>query len=86
MEVLTWILFGVIVGVVAKLLLPGRDPGGIIVTMLFGITGAFLGGWIGQVLGIYRRGEPAGFVMATLGAILLLAIYRVAIGRRTAHS
>jgi uncharacterized membrane protein YeaQ/YmgE (transglycosylase-associated protein family) len=79
---LGWIIFGLIVGALAKLLMPGKDPGGIIITMLLGIAGALLGGWIGRALGLYGPGEPAGFLMALLGAILLLAIYRVAVGRR----
>lgn len=83
MGILGWILFGLIVGAVAKLLMPGRDPGGIIVTMLLGIAGALLGGFLGQALGLYREGEPAGFIMATLGAIVLLALYRAMVGRRT---
>ena len=81
--VLGWILFGLVVGVIAKLLMPGRDPGGFIITILLGIVGALLGGWIGRALGMYRPDEPAGFFMALIGAIILLAIYRVAVGRRT---
>jgi uncharacterized membrane protein YeaQ/YmgE (transglycosylase-associated protein family) len=78
--VLGWILFGLIVGIVAKLLMPGRDPGGIIVTMLLGIIGAVVGGYLGRALGFYGPGEPAGFLMS-LGAIALLAIYRLAARR-----
>jgi uncharacterized membrane protein YeaQ/YmgE (transglycosylase-associated protein family) len=76
MYVLGWILFGLIVGAIAKLLMPGRDPGGIVVTILLGVVGALLGGFIGRILGFYGPGEPAGFIMATLGAILVLFIYR----------
>ena len=83
MGILGWILFGLIVGALAKLLMPGRDPGGIIVTMLLGIAGAVLGGFLGRALGLYSEGEPAGFLMALVGAVLLLAIYRMMIGRRT---
>jgi uncharacterized membrane protein YeaQ/YmgE (transglycosylase-associated protein family) len=72
--VLGWMLFGLIVGVIAKLVMPGRDPGGIFVTMLIGIVGAVLAGFIGW----YQPGEAAGFFMATLGAIVLLFIYRKA--------
>jgi uncharacterized membrane protein YeaQ/YmgE (transglycosylase-associated protein family) len=82
--ILGWILFGLVVGVVAKLLMPGRDPGGIIVTMLLGIVGAVVGGFLGRALGWYQPGEPAGFFMALLGAVILLAIYRMAVGRRHA--
>lgn len=82
MEILTWILFGLVVGALAKLVMPGRDPGGIIVTILLGIAGAVLGGFIGRALGLYEAGESAGWIMSFLGAILLLVIYRVVIGRR----
>ncbi len=75
--ILGWIVFGLIVGALAKLVMPGRDPGGIIITMLIGIAGALLGGWLGRALGFYGPGEPAGFLMALLGAILLLVIYRM---------
>ena len=81
--ILGWILFGLVVGAIAKLVMPGRDPGGIIITMLLGIAGALLGGFIGRALGLYREGEAAGFVMATLGAVILLGIYRVILSRRT---
>jgi len=83
MSILGWILFGLVVGAVAKLVMPGRDPGGIIVTMLLGIAGALLGGFAGRAMGMYSEGQSAGFIMATLGALILLAIYRVVIGRRT---
>jgi uncharacterized membrane protein YeaQ/YmgE (transglycosylase-associated protein family) len=76
--VLGWMLFGLIVGVIAKLVMPGRDPGGIFVTMLIGIVGAVLAGFIGRAIGWYEPNEPAGFLMATLGAVLLLFIYRKA--------
>ena len=79
--VLGWMLFGLIVGLIAKLVMPGRDPGGIFVTMLIGIVGAVLGGFIGRAIGWYQQGEPAGFFVATLGAILLLFIYRQAFRR-----
>jgi uncharacterized membrane protein YeaQ/YmgE (transglycosylase-associated protein family) len=81
--ILGWIVFGLIVGAIAKLIMPGRDPGGIIVTMLLGIVGAVLGGWIGRAMGLYGPEDPAGFLMSLLGAIVLLAIYRMVIGRRT---
>lgn len=81
MGILAWILFGLIVGALAKLVMPGRDPGGIIVTMLLGIAGAVLGGFVGRALGFYGEGEPAGFLMAFFGAIVLLVLYRM-MGRR----
>jgi uncharacterized membrane protein YeaQ/YmgE (transglycosylase-associated protein family) len=81
--VLGWILFGLVVGVVAKLVMPGRDPGGIIVTILLGIVGAVVGGWFGQAMGLYAPNEPAGFFMSFLGAVVLLVIYRMVARRRT---
>ena len=83
MGILGWILFGLVVGIVAKLVMPGRDPGGIIITILVGIVGALVGGFLGQALNLYEPGEPAGFVGATLGAILVLWLYRVATRRRS---
>jgi uncharacterized membrane protein YeaQ/YmgE (transglycosylase-associated protein family) len=82
MTILGWILFGLVVGILAKLVMPGRDPGGIIVTILLGIAGAVLGGFVGRALGFYAEGEPAGWVMAFLGAVLLLFLYRLMVGRR----
>lgn len=82
MSIIGWIFFGLIVGIVGKLLMPGRDPGGFILTILLGIAGALLGGFIGRALGLYREGEPAGFIMAVIGSIILLVIYRLVIGRR----
>jgi uncharacterized membrane protein YeaQ/YmgE (transglycosylase-associated protein family) len=73
--VLGWIVFGLIVGVIAKLLMPGRDPGGFIITVLLGIAGAVMGGFIGRALGFYGPGEAAGFLMSTLGAVILLLLY-----------
>jgi len=78
MDILLWIVFGLVVGIVAKLIMPGRDPGGIIVTIVLGIVGALLGGWVGRALGFYREGEAAGFLLAIVGAIIVLAIYRLA--------
>ena len=84
MGVLGWILFGLIVGVLAKLIMPGRDPGGIIITVLLGISGALLGGWLGQVIGLYDSPEEgAGFIMALLGSIVILGIYRAIVGRQS---
>ncbi len=80
---LSWILFGLIVGVIAKLLMPGRDPGGFLVTILLGIVGAILGGWIGRMIGWYGPGQGAGFLMALFGAIILLVLYRLVFRRRT---
>ncbi len=78
MGILSWIVLGLIVGALAKMIMPGKDPGGIIVTILLGIVGAFVGGFIASLLGL---GTVTGFnigslIIATLGAILLLAVYR----------
>lgn len=82
MGIIGWILFGLVAGIIAKLIMPGKDPGGFIVTILLGIAGAFLGGFLGRALGFYGEGEGAGMLMAILGAIVLLAIYRMVVGRR----
>ena len=72
-----WIIIGAVAGVVGKLVMPGKDPGGFIVTILLGIAGALLAGFIGQAVGFYSAGEGAGWIGATVGAIALLAIYRM---------
>ena len=77
MDILLWIVFGLVVGLVAKLIMPGHDPGGIILTVVLGIVGAMLGGWLGRVMGLYREGEAAGFIMAVVGAIIVLGLYRL---------
>ncbi len=82
MGVIGWIIFGLIVGIVAKFLMPGRDPGGFVVTAVLGIVGALLGGYLGRAMGWYREGEPAGFIVAVIGAILVLVLYRLLVGRR----
>jgi uncharacterized membrane protein YeaQ/YmgE (transglycosylase-associated protein family) len=74
--ILGWIVFGLIVGALAKLLMPGKDPGGIVVTILLGIAGAIVAGFLGHMLGLYGPGDAAGLIMSVLGAILLLAVYR----------
>jgi uncharacterized membrane protein YeaQ/YmgE (transglycosylase-associated protein family) len=83
MGVIGWIVFGLIVGIVAKFLMPGRDPGGFVITGIIGIVGALLGGYLGRAIGWYREGEPVGFVVAVIGSIVLLALYRLLAGRRT---
>lgn len=77
MGFLTMILLGLIVGVIAKFLMPGDDPGGIIVTIIIGIVGALVGGFIGRGLGLYQEGQPAGFIMSVVGAMVLLFGYRM---------
>ena len=71
------LLIGLIVGALAKLIMPGKDPGGIFVAMLLGIAGALVAGFTGRLLGLYSPGQRAGFIMSTLGAILLLPLYRL---------
>ncbi len=80
--ILGWIVFGLIIGALAKFLMPGRDPGGYIATILLGIAGAVIGGWLGRTLGLYAPGEPAGFIMALIGSVLLLVIYRFVVKSR----
>jgi len=77
MHLLYTLIIGLIVGAVAKLLMPGRDPGGIIVTMLLGVAGAMVATFLGRALGLYAEGSSAGFIMSVIGAILLLAVYRL---------
>jgi uncharacterized membrane protein YeaQ/YmgE (transglycosylase-associated protein family) len=81
MGVIGWIVFGLIVGVVGKLLMPGKDPGGFLATIAIGIIGALFGGMLGRMVGMYGQDDPVGFVMAVIGAILFLWLYR-AITRR----
>jgi len=76
-------LVGLLIGAVAKFLMPGKDPGGIIITMLLGIAGSIIATWLGRVLGMYGPGQSAGFIMSVIGAIILLAIYHM-FRRRTA--
>lgn len=82
MGILSWIVFGLVVGIIAKLLMPGRDPGGFIITILLGIAGALLGGFIGRAMGFYGPNEGAGWLISILGAIVLLALYRMFVRRR----
>jgi uncharacterized membrane protein YeaQ/YmgE (transglycosylase-associated protein family) len=80
--ILGWIIFGLIVGALAKLVMPGRDPGGIIVTILLGIVGAVLGGYAGRAMGLYGPADSAGMFMSIFGAIFVLFVYRLMVGRR----
>ena len=75
-------IIGLLVGIVAKFLMPGRDPGGFIITALLGIAGAFVAGYLGRGLGWYDIGEPVGFLASVIGAMLLLLLYRVVTRRR----
>jgi uncharacterized membrane protein YeaQ/YmgE (transglycosylase-associated protein family) len=75
--ILAWIIIGGLAGALAKLLMPGRDPGGCIITILLGIAGAVVAGWLGHMVGWYNPDEGAGFVAAVVGAFILLALYRL---------
>ena len=80
--IIGWIIIGVLAGGIAKLLMPGKDPGGCIITILLGVGGALIAGWIGHAVGWYETNEGAGFIAAIVGAFLLLLIYRLVAGRR----
>jgi uncharacterized membrane protein YeaQ/YmgE (transglycosylase-associated protein family) len=77
MQYLWMAVIGLIVGALAKFIMPGKDPGGIIITILLGIAGSFVGALIGRALGFYHEGQAAGFIMSLIGAIILLALYRL---------
>ena len=80
---LLWtLIIGLVVGAIAKLLMPGKDPGGFIITILLGVAGAFIAGWLGHAFGWYKAGESPGIILSVVGAVILLAIYRLVIGRR----
>lgn len=83
MHILWTLIIGLVVGAIAKLLMPGKDPGGFIITMLLGIAGSFLATYLGRALGWYREGASAGFIASVIGAIILLIIYRLFKGRST---
>ncbi len=82
MHFLLFLLFGLVVGALARLIVPGKEPGGWIVSMALGVAGAFAGGLLGRVFGFYREGEPAGFIMSLIGAIVLVAAYQAITRRR----
>jgi uncharacterized membrane protein YeaQ/YmgE (transglycosylase-associated protein family) len=84
MSIIWTLIIGLLAGIVAKLLMPGRDPAGFIITILLGIAGAFLATWLGQAIGWYEAGEGAGFIGAVVGAVLILIIYRMIARRRGA--
>ena len=83
MHFIWMVIIGLVVGALAKLIMPGKDPGGIIVTMLLGIAGSFIAGLVGRAVGWYAEGQRAGFIASVIGAIVLLAVYRAIIGRRS---
>jgi uncharacterized membrane protein YeaQ/YmgE (transglycosylase-associated protein family) len=74
-------LIGLVVGAVAKFIMPGKDPGGIIITMLLGVAGSFVATYLGQMIGWYKEGDTAGFIMSVIGAVLLLLVYRLFRGK-----
>jgi uncharacterized membrane protein YeaQ/YmgE (transglycosylase-associated protein family) len=82
MGLIATLVIGLIIGAIAKLLVPGRDPGGWIVTILLGIAGSLVGTWLGRALGLYSAGEAAGWIASIIGAVLLLLVYRAVVGRR----
>jgi uncharacterized membrane protein YeaQ/YmgE (transglycosylase-associated protein family) len=83
MGAIIWtLIIGLIIGVVAKLLMPGRDPGGCIITMLIGVAGSFVASYLGEKMGWYEQGQPAGFIASVIGAMLLLLLYRLIAPRR----
>ncbi len=85
MSILWMIIIGFVIGLVARALMPGRDPAGVVMTIVIGIVGSFIAGFLGQALGLYRAGEPAGFLASVVGAMLLLFAYRAVVGRRTTN-
>jgi uncharacterized membrane protein YeaQ/YmgE (transglycosylase-associated protein family) len=84
MNILITLVVGAIVGALAKLVMPGKDPGGVIITILLGIAGAFVAGMLGHALGWYNAAEGPGIIASIVGAVILLAIYRAVAGRRSA--
>ena len=82
MSLILFLVFGLIVGALARLIVPGREPGGWVISMLIGIVGSFVGGFLGRALGLYRDGEPAGFLMSLLGAVLMVVAYHALTRRR----
>ena len=86
MHILWMLIIGLVVGALAKLIMPGKDPGGIIVTMLIGVAGSLIAGFLGRAAGWYQEGETAGFISSLVGALVLLGIYRLVQGRRTVHA
>ncbi len=82
MSILWMIIIGFVVGLVARALMPGRDPAGFVLTVILGIVGSFIAGFLGQALGLYNAGEPAGFLASVIGAMIVLFIYRTAVRGR----
>ena len=81
--IIATLVIGLLVGAIAKLLMPGKDPGGCIITILLGIAGAFVAGYLGQAFGWYQAGQPAGFIASVIGAMILLLLYRLLFRRKS---
>lgn len=84
MQILWMLIIGLVIGAIAKFMMPGKDPGGIVITMLLGVAGSLIAGFLGRSLGWYGTNESAGFIASIIGAIILLAGYRMVVGRRSA--
>jgi len=82
MHLIAFLLFGLFIGAVARLIVPGKEPGGWVVSLLLGVGGAYLGAFVGRAMGLYHQGQSAGFVMSLLGAIVLVAAYHMVATRR----
>ena len=82
MQILWMLIIGLVIGAIAKLVMPGRDPGGIAITMLLGVAGSLIAGFLGRSFGWYGTNQSAGFIASVIGAIVLLAGYRMVLGRR----
>jgi len=82
MHILWFLFFGLVVGALARFIVPGKEPGGWVVSMMIGVGGAIVGGYFGRVVGLYREGQPAGFVMSLLASISMVVVYKALIGRR----
>ena len=83
MGIISAIIIGLIVGAIARFLMPGKEPGGWIITILIGLAGSFIGTYLGQAVGLYHTGEPAGIIGSIVGAMILLLLYRLVVKRRT---
>ena len=83
MSIIITIILGLIIGVIAKFLMPGREPGGFVITVLLGIGGSMLANFLGSSIGFYNQGDTAGFIASVIGAMIILAVYRVVSGRTT---
>ena len=82
MQILWMLIIGLVIGAIARLMMPGKDPGGIVITVLLGVAGSLIAGFLGRSFGWYGTNESAGFIASIIGAIILLAGYRMVVGRR----